>query len=214
MNSPATITALLETTPRLWQGSAATCRQPTQASGHDRLDERLPGGGWPIGATTELITARAGLGELRLLLPALAAMSHDGQWLVLVDPPWIPYPDTLHRHGIGLDHLLLVRTDSTEESLWACEQALLHGCGGAVLAWPKQVRFARMRRLQLAAETGNKLAFMFRPQDALNTASPSALRLHLQTGECGTRIDILKCRGPRCSEPAWIPHPWPDLHIA
>lgn len=218
MNPPVTINALLETTPHLWRGRATGRSQCSRASGHSQLDEQLPGGGWPIGAVTELITARPGLGELCLLFPALAAISHAGQWLILIDPPWIPYPAAFHGHGISLDHLLLVRTDNAKsasscpapargsESLWACEQALRNGHGGAVLAWPEQISFARLRRLQLAAEAGNKLAFLFRPRDALKAASPSALRLHLHTGERGTRIDVLKCRGQRCSKPAWIPH--------
>jgi len=218
MNHPVTIEALLEATPYVWRGRTTSHGQCCRASGHSQLDERLPGGGWPIGAVTELITARPGLGEMCLLFPALAASSQAGQWLILVDPPWIPYPAAFHGHGISLDRLLLVRTGNAKsasrspapargsESLWACEQALHNGHGGAVLAWPEQISFARLRRLQLAAEAGNKLAFLFRPRNALETASPSALRLHLQTDERGTRIDILKCRGQRCSKPAWIPH--------
>ena len=42
-------------------------------TGHARLDARLPGKGWPLGAMTELISRnRPGLGEFRLLFPALA----------------------------------------------------------------------------------------------------------------------------------------------
>ena len=204
MNRDPALTTLLEATPHLWRGRETRCHQRTLASGNQRLDKRLPGGGWPIGAVTELITSRPGLGELSLLFPALAAISASGQWLILVDPPWIPYPAALHGHGILLERLLLVRTGSVSESLWSCEQAL-HSCrGGAVLAWPEQVNFARLRRLQLAAAAGGKLAFLFRPPTALGTPSPAALRLHLQADEQGTRVDLLKCRGERPDEPLWI----------
>ena len=218
MDHAAAIDTLLAGIPHLWRGREPNRHQRTLATGHARLDAYLPGGGWPVGAVTELITNQPGLGEFSLLFPALAEISHNGQWLILVDPPWVPYPAALQGHGLALERLLLVRTDNARESLWACEQAL-HGIqGGAVLAWPEQASFARLRRLQLAAEAKAKLAFLFRPEQALTSASPCALRLHLQgaaQGDAwgnarGTRIDLIKCRGKcRGSQPgesAWIPH--------
>jgi cell division inhibitor SulA/protein ImuA len=207
VNRTSTINALIADTPCLWRGREPNRSQGTLATGHKPLDARLPGGGWPLGAVTELITGQPGLGEFSLLFPVLSQVSRNGQWLILIDPPWIPYPAALHGRGLALDRLLLVRTGKVKESLWACEQALRGSQGGAVLAWPKQAGFARLRRLQLAAEAGAKLAFLFHPEQALTTASPAALRLYLQGGEAGTRIDILKCRGNRPSEPIWIPRP-------
>ena len=214
MSRNATIDALVATTPQLWRGREPNRSQRARASGHARLDARLPGGGWPQGAVTELITQKPGLGEFSLLFPVLSELSREGQWLILVDPPWIPYPAALHGHGLALERLLLVRSNTFKESLWACEQALHGSQGGAILAWPElherqegQVSFARLRRLQLAAETQGKLAFLFRPKPALNTDSPAALRLHLRGEPTGTRIDILKCRGSRPGEPVWVPRP-------
>lgn len=226
MRRSAALDDLLAQAPQLWRGREPNRSQHTLPSGHARLDARLPGGGWPTGAVTELIATHPGLGELSLLFPALAALGRNGAWLILIDPPWIPYPAALHGHGLMLERLLLVRTGNAQESLWACEQALAGSRGGAVLAWPelawpdlarkKLVGFARLRRLQLAAEAGVKPAFLFRPQDALAAASPAALRLHLSCGDGpaqgGTRIDILKCRGERPRDPLWLPprHPDPD----
>lgn len=207
MNRSNTINALLAGTSQLWRGREPNRNQQTLATGHKLLDARLPGGGWPVGALTELVTECPGLGEFSLLFPALSRLSNNNQWLILIDPPWIPYPAALHGHGLTLEQLLLVRTGSIKDSLWACEQALHSGRGGAVLAWPEQAGFARLRRLQLAAEAGAKLAFLFQPQQTLAAASPAALRLHLQSDEPGTRIDILKCRGDRPGEPIWIARP-------
>jgi hypothetical protein len=206
-NTP--INKLLKTTPQLWKGRRANHNQRSLPTGHSRLDARLPGKGWPLGAVTELICAKPGLGEFSLLFPALADMGEQGQWLVLVDPPWIPYPASLQGHGLRLERLLLVRTQNEEESLWACEQALRSNRGGAVLAWPGRISFTRLRRLQLAAEDNGKLVFLFRPEQAATAASPAALRLQLEAGERhGTRIKVLKCRGSRPVEPAWIPQPY------
>jgi len=207
------ISKLLSSTPQLWKGHRPNHAQRTLPTGHARLDAHLPGGGWPLGAVTELISARPGLGEFSLLLPTLSNMSKQDQWIIMIDPPWIPYPASLHGHGLLLEQLLLVRTHKEKESLWACEQALSSGRGGAVLAWPERISFTRLRRLQLAAEGNGKVAFLFRPENVLDTASPAALRLQLEAdGSHGTRINVLKCRGSRPLEPAWIPRPYAQAH--
>jgi cell division inhibitor SulA/protein ImuA len=203
------IDKLLGSTPQLWRGHQASRGQRALSTGHARLDACLPGKGWPLGALTELISRKPGLGEFSLLFPVLADIGGQGQWVILVDPPWVPYPASLQGHGLLLERLLLVRTRGGKESLWACEQALGHSRGGAVLAWPQQISFARQRRLQIAAENNAKLAFLFRPESALRDASPAALRLQVEPGEHdGARINILKCRGSRPPEPVWIPQPF------
>jgi cell division inhibitor SulA/protein ImuA len=200
---------LISSTPQLWKGHRRNHSQCSLPTGHVRLDKRLPGKGWPLGAITELISHKPGLGEFSLLFPALTEMGQRGQWLILVDPPWIPYPASLHGRGLPLERLLLIRTQSEKESLWACEQALRGNRGGAVLAWPAQISFARLRRLQLAAEENGKLAFLFRPEQAAQTGSPAALRLQLQAGsEQGMSITVLKCRGSRPVEPIWVKPAW------
>jgi hypothetical protein len=197
MTRQAAVESLLHHTPGLWKGNRAASEQSTLPSGYRRLDAALPGGGWPLGAVTEIM-AQQGLGELSLLLPALARQGQEGRWLIMVDPPWVPYPAALHGHGMNLDRLLLVRSRNRKESLWACEQAL-NGCrGGAVLAWPGRIGFRSIRRLQLAARHQGGTAFLFRPAAALGEASPAALRLHLMPGPT---VSILKCRGPRPTEP-------------
>ena len=203
------IDKLLGSTPQLWRGRQASRGQRALSTGHAKLDARLPGKGWPLGAMTELISRKPGLGEFSLLFPVLAGIGAQGQWVILVDPPWVPYPASLQGHGLLLERLLLVRTRGGKESLWACEQALGNSRGGAVLAWPQQISFARQRRLQIAAENSAKLAFLFRPESALHDASPAALRLQVEPGDhYGARINILKCRGSRPPEPVWIPQPF------
>jgi len=209
MTDKTTIDRLLEATPQLWKGRQSSRGQPVVPTGHARLDARLPGKGWPLGAVTELICGNPGLGELSLLFPTLAALGEQGQWVVLVDPPWIPYPASLYAQGLCLERLLLARTHDDKESLWACEQALSCSRGGAVLAWPQRITFPRLRRLQLAAEAHAKLAWLFRPASALEEASPAALRLQLEAGDHrGMRVQVVKCRGNRPPEPAWVPGPF------
>ena len=183
--------------PLLWRGKQVVHRIQALASGHARLDEALPGNGWPLGAVTELISATPGCGELSLLLPLLARLSQQDHWISMVDPPWIPYPPALHSRGVALEKLQLIRTQSRGESLWACEQ-VVHGIsGGALLAWPDSLSFSELRKLQLAAKSTQKTVFLFRGQDAANAPSPAALRLQLGPVDGDLRIRVLKCRGQR-----------------
>lgn len=183
--------------PLLWRGNQVSHRIQTLATGHAALDAALPGHGWPVDGVTELVNDIDGCGELSLLLPSLARLSQQDHWVIMIDPPWIPYPPALHSHGLALEKLLLVRTHNRKESLWACEQVLRGIPGGALLAWPDGVSFGKLRRLQLAAKNARKAAFLFRPQNASDSSSPAALRLQLTADDSDLQIRVLKCRGQR-----------------
>ena len=189
--------ASLASHPLLWRGKAVSHRIATLSTGHAVLDEALPGNGWPRGAVTELVTDAAGCGELSLLLPVLAQLSRDNRWISMIDPPWIPYPPALHGHGLALEKLLLIRTHSRAESLWACEQVVRGLPGGALLAWPQQPSFGELRRLQLAAADTRHSIFLFRDESAAAAPSPAALRLRLAPGDDELQLSVLKCRGQR-----------------
>lgn len=122
--------------PGLWRGSdLARTRFAGVPSGSAALDAQLPGGGWPVSAVTEILPAHEGIGELRILGPALAALSAQGRHLVWVAPPYLPYAPALAAAGIDMARLLIVRTGSERDTLWAVEQALASNACGAVLAW-------------------------------------------------------------------------------
>jgi len=209
--------ATLTRHPLLWRGKQSAHHVATLASGHAALDAALPGHGWPLGAVTELIHATTGCGELSLLLPALAQLSQAGkrqgkQRVIMVDPPWIPYPPALHSRGLALDNLLVIRTQNRKESLWACEQVLRGMSGGAMLAWPEHLSFSELRRLQLAAESDRKAVFLFRNSNAASTSSPAVLRLQLAADDGSLQIRVLKCRGQRPTAVIRIPLENPGPH--
>jgi hypothetical protein len=174
-------------------------------TGFDRLDAALPGGGWPVGAITELMPEAQGIGELSLLLPALAQLTRAGRQVAWIAPPCLPYPPALLRHGIALERLLLVQVRDARTALWATEQALRCPAIGAVLAWPAVLADRQVRRLQLAAEAGGSCGLLYRAPAAAAQHSPAALRLLLQAVDTGLRITIHKVRGGRTH--ALVVHP-------
>ncbi|HEX9811502.1 MAG TPA: translesion DNA synthesis-associated protein ImuA [Burkholderiales bacterium] len=177
----------------VWRGSRAPAAQAV-ASGFTPLDELLPGGGWPRGALTEIVVAHRGIGELRLLLPALARLSRGDRSIAFIAPPYIPFAPALAAAGVELSRLLLVHPSTHEEHLWAVEASLRAGACAAVLAWPETITAPRLRRWQLAAEMGGAVGVLFQQRKVEN--SPAALRLQLAAGDKNAvKLHILKRRG-------------------
>lgn len=182
--------------PGVWRGDRpGTSARPGQPTGHAGLDALLPGGGWPRGALTELICQEEGIGELSLLLPALAEISREGRWIALVAPPYIPYAPALAGAGVDLARLLVVRAGNTADTLWAMEETLRSGACGAVLAWPSLIDERSQRRLQLAAEAGDSTCIWFTPARQAGNASFAALRIKVMPARDGTGLHIVKRRG-------------------
>ena len=151
------------------------------SSGFDELDAELPGGGWPRGALTEILTTEQDVRALRFLMPALSRLSQDeDRWICWVAPPWVPCASTFLGMGLDLSRVLLVHPRTPRDSLLAIEQSLRSGTCSAVLAWSMIDDGAVLERLRSAAEDGNALGFLFRQQGLAEQDAPAALRLRLQ----------------------------------
>ena len=140
---------LLRERPDLWRGGDPN--RPTGGellpSGQAELD-RVLGGGWPLGALSEILGPAQGLSVLGLLLPALARLSREGRWIAWIDPPQLPYAPGLAARGVELPRLLLLHTPGPDDGLWTLEQALGSGGCAAVLAWPRALPGQALRRLR------------------------------------------------------------------
>lgn len=195
---------LLKNRADIWRGRGdSPSAEPRSPTGLAALDERI-GGGWPVGALTEILLDRHGVGELSLLTPALARLP-EGRWQAWVDPPHVPYAPALSAAGIDLARLLWVRARSPADTLWAVEQALRSGVCAAVLGWPAEASARNLRRLQLAAEHGAAMGFLFRSRREARHPSPAALRLLLEPAGEGLQVHVVKRRGGRPPAPVVFP---------
>jgi len=181
--------------PAVWRRSAsAQAHVRALPTGLAELDAQLTGGGWPCGALSEILFEYDGLGELALLMPALAELTQRRQRVVFVAPPYIPYAPALGAHGLDLRYVVQIDADAADGA-WSAEQCLRSGSCGAVLSWLHEADYTQLRRLQLAAESGDALTFLFRPARAAAKPSPAALRLQLHADVDQVDIEIVKCRG-------------------
>jgi hypothetical protein len=189
----------------VWRGGAVSCAAPAVPSGFAGLDKELPGGGWPAGALTEILGEREGIGELQLVLPAVAALSWAGKRIVWLAPPHLPYAPALAAAGIDVAHLAVVRAPGRRDALWAAEQVLRAASCHALLAWFPSARYEELRRLAVAAEAGRAWVALFRPLQAAQESSPAALRIALQPDGDALSLRILKRRGAPAAAPLRLP---------
>ena len=227
LSRQTTLSGLHHAIPGVWHADALGAgTQQTQPSGYALLDAQLPGGGWPVGALSEVLQPLPGLHEWQLVLPALAqATATRAGAVVAVAPPYEPFAPTLQSRGLAAGRLCVVRPGVTAAgALWAAEQALRCRDVLAVMAWLPQVQPAALRRLQLAAAQHQQLLWIFRPMAVAPQASPSLLRLKVQApapmppgadaGPCvvpGMAVEILKRRGPPMVHALGLPGCHPRL---
>jgi cell division inhibitor SulA/protein ImuA len=175
------------------------------------LSAELPGDGWPLGELVDLLVEQPGVGEMRLLGPALNLL--NTRPIALVRPPHIPDGPGLDHIGLSPDRLLQIKAPKITDALWAAEQILRAGSCAAVLLWAEHAKTSSLRRLHLAAQSSETLFIMVRPLIALQDSSPASLRLALRPAAEGLTVEIVKRRGPIRTEPLSISlQPTPVLY--
>lgn len=182
----------------LWRGDDfGTPAGEVVPSGFGALDRELPGGGWPVGAVTELLQPQFSLAEAQLLLPALATRVGRERQLLVIGSPHEPCVAGWRAHGLCEAHMLLVRPRTPAEALWVTEQALRADGVGAVLSWLPHARPEQVRRLQASVVGSEALAFLMRPQEAALQSSAAPLRVQARLAGLGMiAVQLLKRRGP------------------
>ncbi|HET9048490.1 MAG TPA: translesion DNA synthesis-associated protein ImuA [Chiayiivirga sp.] len=194
MGEVASLQSLLSSQTVWRAGRAAVPRADGEPTGHAALDALLPQGGWPAHAITELLLPADGMGELSLVLPTLARLSHAGRPIVVVAPPYLPYAPAWQAAGVALAQLHVVQAASSEVA-WAFEQCLRSGACGAVLGWVLQADTTVLRRLQTAADAGRCLGFVLRQARHASNPSPAPLRIEAVSDRRGITWQVRKCRG-------------------
>lgn len=189
----------------VWRaGQMGSARSVTTPTGHAALDHELPDHGWPHGTLIELLLQQGGIGEMRLLQPALQRLGQ--RRIALLQPPHLPQIAAWRDWGLPPERLLWIRAQRHADVLWSAEQVLRNGSCGALLFWQDTLRHESLRRLQLAAQASDMLCWLLRPLASATEASPAPLRIALRPLAGGIQLDLVKRRGPQCAAP--IPLFW------
>ena len=200
----ATALATLLSHPAIWRGNDVAPEPAVVPSGFPELDAVLPGRGWPQGALTELLLAREGIGELRLMLPALVHLAAQRRDIVWIAPPHQPYAPALAAAGFDLARLFIVICQTSQDALWAYEQALRAPECGAAFAWLGTQDPRVLRRLQVAARDGRTWGALWRRPGQGGSATAAPLRLALAREDGQLAIRVLKRRGVDLAHPVRV----------
>ena len=206
--SPAARLAARLAHPAIWRGGDCAPEPASVPTGFAALDAVLPGGGWPGAGLTEVLVARDGIGEIALVLPALAALQRARRDVVWIAPPYRPYAPALAAAGLDLARFHVVRCARPDDALWACEQALRAPECGAALAWLPARDERVLRRLQVAARDGRTLGLLWRRPGDPGGAIAAPLRLGLAPHD-GAKpgllaVHVLKRRGGALARPVVV----------
>ncbi len=190
--------------PDIWRiGQLPTSSRAAIRTGYPSLDHVLPAQGWDRGALTEILSNDQGIGELTLLIPAMRETTQNGGSVMLIAPPYLPFPAAWETQGVVLKHVVIIRAEG-QNLLWAAEQAARSGACVMVLAWANNVRrdwnYAALRRLHVAADLGQSALILTRPAMALTEASPAPTRLVASSQAGVLQLRIAKRRGALMAE--------------
>ncbi len=179
----------------IWRGdSYRPTAHEIQNTGYAELNIALLNGGWPKGSLVEVCQKGLQWQEWLLFLPALSKVTG---YVVLLNPPAIPFGQAFIQAGIDLERILVVQITNKADFLASfSELARTHNCE-ALLAWQQHYPFSytELRKCLLATNEGTGLCVLFRPENTQQQSSPAVLRLHSQLTATHVQLNIFKQKG-------------------
>jgi len=194
----------------IWRGPSQRLAMPpiTRDTGHIILNMNLLGGGWPSGNLVEVCQQGFVQSEWLLLTPTLL---NTRGFVVLLNPPCVPFAQALIKAGIDLERLLVVESGNKADFLFSFIELTRTDACEVVLAWqPKQsLSYTELRKCQLAATEGQGLYVLFRPAAVAEQSSPAGLRLAITLQAQDLQVRIFKQKGElgRVTQPVLLPLP-------
>ncbi len=160
---------------------ASALQRPEDAApiptGCPALDRLLPDRGWRRGTLVEWLADQPGSGAGTLAMIAAREAALEGGAVVVMDNRGDFYPAAAAVLGIDLNNLIVIRTKTEKDRLWALDQALR--CQGVAAVWAPQEKIDphTFRRLQLAAESSGALGVLVRDKQARELPTWSYVQL-------------------------------------
>ena len=202
---PALLRATLPS--HVWRGREHNKSNSTGyvPSGFLKIDDKIHG--WPLGTLIEIVPHQIGIGEFSILLPALAQLSQDSRWILLVCPPYTPYAPFLSNMGVDTSKVIVTHAETITDAGWCMEQGLRSHACSAVIGWFPQITEKIIRRLQLTLEEKNILGIFFTKPSEKYKNNPTPWRFILKQKNHEMLVEIPKRRGGGPINPISIPNP-------
>lgn len=198
----------------VWSASNAAQRTAVASqylsSGFPVFDQQV--GGWPASGLVELQPSAMGIGELRLILPALSLLT-ESQNSDSLNPStkklqvWLPSGAQLMPHGLGsalASQTLVMKALPHTDALWVLDTLLQSGVCGSVVCWLSGLEPAQAKRLQLAAKEHGTLVFCIQSNVRQQNSLPISMRLRLEPTKNGLSLDVFKRQNAYSVEPFYL----------
>lgn len=200
----------------IWRGNAqGLAPQIAVDTGYAEVNAALLNGGWPTRSLVEVCQKSFHQQEWLLFSPALKTGTG---YIVLLNPPVIPFCQGLIQLGVDLERVIVVQVSNKADFIASfVELARTESCE-MLLAWQQHqsLSYTELRKCLLAANEGSGLCVLFRPESAQQQSSPAVLRLLTEITLSDVQITIYKQKGvlqQRQSQPIKLPLPkaWKGL---
>lgn len=179
---------------QIWRGASYRPETQTIDTGHEDINKVLLHGGWPKSTLIEICQKGLQHQEWLLFLQTLKTASG---YVVLLNPPAIPFCQAFIQAGVDLERVLVVQISNKADFLASfSELARTHACD-LLFAWQQhqQLSYTELRKCLLAANESAGLCVLFRPENAQQQSSPAVLRLHSQITANHIQLSIFKQKG-------------------
>jgi len=114
-----------------------------------------------------------------ILLPLLRQLGLQSRWQLWLTPQQKLSRQWLHSAGLPLNKVMQSRQLTASCTIDAMEKALLTGNYSVVISWlDEDLTDEQHHRLTAAAESGNALGFIMRPQHISATRPQSGIKIH------------------------------------
>lgn len=164
----------------VWRAASIEQHKERVSTGYQTLDKAL-NGGFPKSGLVH-IKSLVGLGEMRLVLPAIKAQAQK-QFCAFVAAPFLLNAEFLIGEGLTLDKVMIIDIThdkhSTEQKLWSAEQCAKSGACAAIFIWHERLQVAQAKKLELAAIKGQCLIFLFEAGKHQQANLPVSLAMSL-----------------------------------
>ncbi len=180
----------------VWRGaSVPRARGAHVDTGYPVLNAALAEAGWPQGCLTEVCQQHAEGGcEWQLLLPVLQQV---GGYVVLLNPPALPFAQGMIQAGLDLNRVLVVQAQALKAFIQSFVELARTEVCDVLMAWQPRasLSYTQLRKCALACSEGQHLSVLFRPASALKNSSPAALRLWVRWQPEQLQLRVMKQKG-------------------
>jgi len=167
----------------VWRAASINQHKERVSTGYKRLDDAL-NGGFPTSGLIH-IHSLVGLGEIRLVLPAIKDKTAH-QLCAFIAPPFELNAEFLLAEGLNLENVMLIDTQDPQQALWSAEQCAKSGACAAIFIWHQKLSITQAKKLEVAALKGDCLGFLFESGKHTLNNLPVSLSMSLERASLRT----------------------------